>query len=70
MTDSDLSALELTPQELSALENVVRDRESWKRRDGTWRFSYEETDLIESAIRKLKMRARLRHAAVLNLDIK
>lgn len=60
---------ELTIHELGALENMTRDREFYRRRDDTWRFAHEETDLIESALVKLRALARLRHASTLRRDL-
>ncbi len=56
---------ELTALELNALENMARDREAYKRGDATWDGAYPETDLIESAMRKLRDRAWMRHQSIL-----
>ncbi len=57
---------ELTLAEINALQNAARDRESLLRSRGTFSLEYPETDLIESAIRKMRDRWNLRHPSILH----
>lgn len=59
---------ELTPEEFGAIVNATRDRETLWRRRGRFHDQAEETNLIASALKKLRLQQRRRHAADLRND--
>jgi hypothetical protein len=58
---------DLTPEEFSAIVNATRDREALWRRRGEFHQADrdKETDLIASALKKLRRRQRACHASSL-----
>lgn len=60
-----LPDLDLTPEELSALIDATRDRETLLRGRGVFHEFDEQTHRIACALKKLKARLRARHAAEL-----
>jgi hypothetical protein len=67
MAESQDDSNELTWLEISALESAGRDREGIRRPGNRWDSAkeHEITDLIESALRKLKNRFHQRHPSAL-----
>jgi hypothetical protein len=61
---------ELTWPEIDAIMGAARDREAIRRSRGAWHTQeqYGRTDLLESAIRKLKNRYHLLHPSALIVE--
>jgi len=57
---------ELTPEEFGAIVNATRDRETLWRRRGGFHDQAEETNLIASALKKLRRQQRRLHSSALS----